>query len=94
MARKKMSQNERLRRAVDTGRLGVGGGIMNRQQSNAFLNLVNSVAIMSPLVRLEIKDHPQGEISKLDITEPVTEGASENTDTGRVFEPEFIQMET
>jgi HK97 family phage major capsid protein len=81
-----------LKRAIDTSLLGPGGGLLNAEQATAFLNLVNNVAVMSPLVRTEIKMNSTGEISKMDISEPVTEGATENTDTGRIFEPTFTKL--
>jgi len=92
MAKRRMDNREKLRRAIDTGALGPGGGLLNVEQANGFLELVNNVAVMSKLVNTQIKSNPSGEISLMDIGQPVTEGASENVDTGRIFEPSLSKV--
>ena len=50
--------------------------VLNRQQSNRFIDLVVNTSMLLKRVRVVRVNHPKGEINKLDLGSIVTEGAS------------------
>lgn len=66
--------NELMKSAIDETSL--PNSVMNRQQADAFIDLVVNESKLLPLIRVEKKDHNKGEVNKLDLGTIVTEGAN------------------
>jgi hypothetical protein len=49
--------------------------VLNRKQSDAFIDLVVNTSKLLKMIRVKKVDHPKGEINKLDLGTIVTEGA-------------------
>lgn len=77
--------------AITTNTLG-GGGILNRQQTNRFINLVTNYQRFLSLVRTVPINHPSGELDKLDIASPVTRKATENNTETTTSQPSFTKV--
>lgn len=50
--------------------------LLNRQQADRFIDLLVDTSVLLKVMRREKKDHPKGEINKLDLGTIVTEGAN------------------
>ncbi len=82
-----MSADERLRKAIDTDLLETQGGALNADQSNAFIDLTVDHSTLLRICRVVRRTNPKGDIDKMLFGDVVTEGATENTDSGNVYEP-------
>jgi len=69
------------------------GGLMLPEQFERFVDLTVDQSVLLKMVRVERRSKPKGEIDKLNIGQPVTESAAENTDTGNVYNPTFSKVE-
>jgi len=87
-----MTPEQWMKRAVDVGLL-TDGGRLNREQSDAFIDLVVDESVLSKIVRVERVSNPRGELNFMDITEPVTEAVGEDADTGNTYEPILSSVE-
>lgn len=54
-------------------------GLLNRQQAETFLDLVHDYSRLLKKVREVRRNHPSGEINRLDLDQIVTEGAGAGT---------------
>lgn len=57
----------------------MANGLLNRQQAEKFLDLVHDYSRLLKKVREVRRNHPSGEINRLDLNEVVTEGADAGT---------------
>lgn len=79
-----LADNDVRKEAVDHNSL--PNSIMNRQQSDRFIDLLVDESVLMKNIRVERKDHDSGEINKLDLGTIVTEGASAGS-TARTSTP-------
>ncbi len=92
-----MSDEIRLEKAnesvnpITTGVL-TAGGRLNREQANVFIDLTHDLSYMMKQCRTLRKDNPRGEFNRLVFPGPVTEGASENADSGNTYKPTHSQV--
>lgn len=63
----------------------VGAGYMLPEQATRFIDMTVDESVLLKMVRIHRTSRPQGEIDKLNLAEPVTEGAAEATDTGNLY---------
>lgn len=83
---------EKLEKAITTTTLD-GGGKLNAEQANAFIDLTVDYSTLLKMCRVLKRNNPKGEIDKILFGDVVTEGATENVDTGNVFEPTHSKVE-
>jgi len=77
--------NELIQKAIDTTLLAQGGQ-MNPDQADKFVDLtVDESILLKQGCRIIKTDNPKGEIDKLNIGEPVTEKATENSESTLVY---------
>ena len=82
-----MSANK-LEKAITTTTITEGGGgMLNAEQADAFIDLTVDHSHLLKMCRVLRKTNPKGDIDKILFGDVVTEGATENTDSGVVFEP-------
>jgi len=60
---------------------------LKREEATAFINQVVDESVLLKACRVHQTDSPSGNLSKLSITGPVTERATENTDSGNTYKP-------
>lgn len=84
--------NQALINKITTTELSAGG-LMLPEQFDRFVDLTIDESVMLKMVRVERRSKPRGEIDKLNIGQPVTESATENADTGNVYNPTFSKVE-
>jgi len=63
-----------MKTAIDGNSL--PNSLLNRQQSDRFIDLLEDTSVLLKVARKMKKDHPKGEINKLDLGTIVTEGAN------------------
>tara|TARA_Y100000310_G_scaffold342464_2_gene445865 strand:+ start:854 stop:1834 length:981 start_codon:yes stop_codon:yes gene_type:complete len=87
-----------LQKALETSDLAFGSSRMNRSQADRFIRMTanQSVLLAGNVARVVPVDNPKSRIPKVSFTTPVTEKATENTDSGNVVEPtySFIDYDT
>lgn len=74
-----MQSLEKLLQKSVVNETNLPNSVMNRQQTDRFIDLVIDQSIMLKQIRTERVDHPKGEINKLNLGDIVTEGASATT---------------
>lgn len=88
-----MEQSEKLRKAaIDTTVINTGGGILNAAQADKFIDLTVDSQALLKRCRVERVTNPSGSLQRLLFADPITEGASENTDSGRIDNPTFSEV--
>ena len=84
---------EVLKKAAITTTTITSGGLLNRQQFNAFVNLVQDYSRFLKLIRTIPINHPSGQIDKIDHTLPVTKKTSgEATTESTTIQPTFSKV--
>jgi hypothetical protein len=87
-----------LQKALETSDLSYGTSRMNRSQADRFIRMTQneSVLLSGGLARVVPVDNPKSRLSKISFSGPVTEKATENTDSGNVVEPtySFVDYDT
>jgi len=71
----------------------VNGGELNPEQQDEFVRLVKQFSTLIPLMRIERMKTSRKEVDKLWIGEPVTESATEATDTGETGTAQFNKVQ-
>jgi len=85
------STQEEIIRTLESSDL-LHGGQLNPEQQTRFLQLVAQFSTMLDIVRMKRMMNPKVDIDKINIGEPVTESADENTFTGNTNKPAFNQI--
>jgi len=87
-----LGAGDKLQKAITTTTLD-GGGRLNQEQANAFIDLTVDSSTLLKMCRVLRRSNPKGEFDKLLFGDVVTEGADELEDTGNVFEPTHSKVE-
>jgi HK97 family phage major capsid protein len=87
-----LGAGDKLQKAITTTTLD-GGGRLNQEQANAFIDLTVDSSTLLKMCRVLRRNNPKGEFDKLEFGDVVTEGADELEDTGNVFEPTHSKVE-
>lgn len=87
-----MNNKDLLEKVIDTTALASGGQLLG-DQAQKFLDLTVDVSKMLKMVRTMSKTIPHGEIDTINVGSPVTEKATENADTGNIYDPSFGKIE-
>ena len=79
-------------KAIDSTDLASGGELLG-YQADKFIDLTVDETRLMKMVRVEKMDVHKGEIDLMNLGEPVTESASENADSGNLYEPTLSKVE-
>jgi len=88
MARK----NDEVIKALMAGDFALGGEL-NPEQFAKFETVIRAGQGMIPAIRFETKTNPKGEINKLQVGEPISRSADENTSASATSKPKFGKVE-
>ena len=79
---------ELIEKTIDTTALAAGGKLLG-DQASTFIDLTVDVSRMLKMVRSETRTIPHGELDTINVGAPVSEKATENADTGNIYDPTF-----
>ena len=89
---KKKSNEKIIEKTIETSDF-LNGGLLNPEQQKKFIVLVKKYSALLPMVRFESIGVPKIDLDKLHVSEPVTESADENTNSGNLSGAKFNKVE-
>lgn len=86
-----MDNEEMLQKTIDTTAISSGGALIG-DQADKFIDFTVDESVMLGMIRNVRRNSNKGEIDALNLGTPVTEAATENADSGNIYDPTFSKI--
>jgi HK97 family phage major capsid protein len=84
--------NEEILKAITAAQMSSSAGIIQGEQADKFIDMTIEDTQLLQVIRRHKTNKPSGELDKLSLDQPVSEGAAENTDTGNTSDVAFSKI--